>query len=53
MRKDEILGPRWDQIDIKTDLITLSKKETKEKNPKRIPINQSADPGTRFLVLPY
>jgi integrase len=39
MRKGELLGLRWDQIDRKHRIITLAATETKERNAKKVPIN--------------
>jgi integrase len=39
MRKGEILGLRWDQVDLKKKMIALSADDTKEEKPKRIPLN--------------
>lgn len=39
MRRGELLGLRWDQVDMKKRMITLAAEDTKEAKPKRIPIN--------------
>lgn len=39
MRKDEILGLRWDNVDLKTGFILLNQSQTKNSERKEIPIS--------------
>lgn len=41
MRRGEILGLEWDQVDLKKGFITLRAEDTKEKKAKKIPINKN------------
>jgi integrase len=41
MRKDEILGLKWDNIDLKAGFILLNQDQTKNSERKEIPINQT------------
>jgi integrase len=42
MRKDEILGLRWDQVDLESEMITLAGTDTKNKEVKHVPLNADA-----------
>lgn len=41
MRKDEILGLKWDNVDLKAGFILLTQDQTKNSERKEIPINQT------------
>lgn len=41
MRKDEILGLKWDNVDLKAGFILLNQNQTKNSERKEIPINQT------------
>ncbi len=41
MRKDEILGLKWDNVDLKAGFILLNQNQTKNSERKELPINQT------------
>ena len=43
MRKDEILGLTWDQVDLKRRMTTLTGADTKNKRVKYVPINADSE----------
>lgn len=41
MRKDEILGLKWDNVDLKAGFILLNQDQTKNSESKELPLNQT------------
>lgn len=41
MRKGEILGLKWDDVDLKAGFILLNQEQTKNSERKELPINQT------------
>jgi integrase len=41
MRKGEILGLTWDKVDLQKRMIYLDAADTKDKEPRKIPINRA------------
>jgi len=52
MRKGEITGLEWGDIDWKAQMIRLPAERTKEKRPKRIPINRYVKEALDLLPRP-